>query len=226
MPPANHLEYIGYGFIFSGMLSLMFGFKWLREKYLIENTPTSKIRSLAMGPVEINGGVETLSTVTAPYSGIQCVYCRYVMEEYEAQVINNNVHSGWKVKDKGTKHTLFYLKDDTGKVLVNPQGAEVDIPLLHDMNTGSKRWKEYIILPGQELYLFGTAQDNPLTETGQALDNQSNIIIRDGGNFFYISSCKEDMVREKFKWNIILGMFIGLSLVIIGVMLMLEAAKH
>jgi len=41
------------------------GFRDLRLKRLIQNTPTSRIRSAAMGLVEVNGVIECRSTVAA-----------------------------------------------------------------------------------------------------------------------------------------------------------------
>ena len=52
------------------------GFKWMRQKQLIESTPTSKIRSLAMGLAEIFG--EAIPSegkiLKSPFSDKDCVY--------------------------------------------------------------------------------------------------------------------------------------------------------
>ena len=46
--------YATIGF-FVGIYFFFKGFKWLKQKKTIENIPTSKIRSIAMGLVEIFG---------------------------------------------------------------------------------------------------------------------------------------------------------------------------
>jgi hypothetical protein len=45
------------------------GFRHIRVCRLIENTPTARIRSMAMGLVELNGKVEARSDLIAPFSG-------------------------------------------------------------------------------------------------------------------------------------------------------------
>jgi hypothetical protein len=52
-----------------------------RQRSLIADTPTSKVRSLAMGRVELQGTVEPIGeTFTAPFSNDECVLYRYSIE--------------------------------------------------------------------------------------------------------------------------------------------------
>src|SRR5262245_10368694 len=50
------------------------GFKAMRTRRLIADTPTARIRSMAMGLVEVNGVAEPRSLVNAPFSGKNCAY--------------------------------------------------------------------------------------------------------------------------------------------------------
>ena len=50
------------------------GFRTLRTRRLIANTPTARIRSMAMGLVEVHGSVRARSTLTAPFSQRPCAY--------------------------------------------------------------------------------------------------------------------------------------------------------
>ena len=56
MPDERILIYSAIGFV-AGLVFFLKGFGWLKRKRLIENIPTSTIRSLAMGLVEIYGAV-------------------------------------------------------------------------------------------------------------------------------------------------------------------------
>jgi hypothetical protein len=98
------------------------GFRAMRVKQLIQNTPTSRIRSMAMGLVELNGTVAERSRVTAPFSGRPCAYW-----EIEIAMRGADRRSGagpWETVHRNRSGHPFYLRDDTGTALVYPQGAE------------------------------------------------------------------------------------------------------
>ncbi len=110
--------------IFSGVGIWLFfdGFKKWRRKRLIENIPTSKIRSMAMGLVELQGKAQQwMYSIKGPLSGRDCVFYKFLVERYERR----NKNSSWvKVADGGSLDNLFHLDDGTGKVLINPRQAE------------------------------------------------------------------------------------------------------
>ncbi|MBI3539699.1 MAG: hypothetical protein HY076_05450, partial [Candidatus Eisenbacteria bacterium] len=58
----------------AGVVFFARGFRTMRTRRLIANTPTARIRSMAMGLVEIRGTVQPRSHVTAPFSGHDCAY--------------------------------------------------------------------------------------------------------------------------------------------------------
>ena len=94
------------------------GFRDLRLKRLIQNTPTSRIRSAAMGLVEVNGVVECRSTVAAPFSGRPCA-CWNVDISVQGKGKNS-----WSVVHRATSGHPFFLRDETGVALVYPYGAD------------------------------------------------------------------------------------------------------
>src|SRR5262245_24531949 len=95
------------------------GFRTLRMRRLVANTPTARIRSMAMGLVEINGTVEPRSTVLAPFSGKACAY-------WEVDVATQS-RRGWSVVHRNRSGSPFYLRDKTGVALVYPKGSECKI---------------------------------------------------------------------------------------------------
>src|SRR5688572_17548643 len=116
-----------------GIGSFFYGFKQLRKKRLIENTPTSKVRSMALGLVEVHGKSLAISPLTAPFSQMPCVYYRYQVEELR----RGNKRAHWVTIHSGDSlNAPFYLQDETGQVLVNPQASEVEIPDKFNLQTG------------------------------------------------------------------------------------------
>lgn len=181
----------GHAILWSSFLSIMgmgwfgLGFSRLKLKRLIENTPTSKIRSMAMGQVEIKGQAVDLTTFIAPFSQRQCVYYQYKIQK----LVKDKNGSHWSTFESGdTKTVPFYIQDDTGRALINPAGAEIDISDSYDhkatefssvpghiveflnarnieINTffgGTRelRFIEGILFPGQPVYVLGCCQTN------------------------------------------------------------------
>ena len=61
--------FVGVTAAVAGPVLLFCGFRALRLHRLIDNTPTVKVRSMAMGLVEVKGRIEERSRLTAPFSG-------------------------------------------------------------------------------------------------------------------------------------------------------------
>ena len=225
-----------------GVFLLMISYNKLKRKRLIEGLATSKIRSLAMGLVEIFGKVELIKKFSSPFSKTYCVYCRYTIEEYRQQ---GKSKSWVKIKDEILKEN-FYLKDSTGKVLVDPTKAELDIPKNYETNTlspnikkfleannikytaffglGTKilRFREYLIKPNQELFIIGTADDNPYVEEGKGIKNEHDIMIQKGKEVYFISDKDEKALLKAHNWTIGVTLILGIILTVMGFALGLQ----
>jgi E3 Ubiquitin ligase len=171
------------GFPFYATLGLVAGpgmfwrsFRDMRMRRLIQNTPASRIRSMAMGLVEVNGHVAPRSVVTAPFSGKPCAY-------WEVDVATRARRNAWSVVHRNASGHPFYLSDDTGTALVYPQGSRCTIQYqveeecsglaLPDcyadyfrdqhlgMSTlwrmGALRFRERLLEEGQQVYVLGSA---------------------------------------------------------------------
>ncbi len=107
----------------AGIVLFFEGFKKLRTLRRIENTPTCNTRSMPMGSVEVKGVARMEEPLEAPFSGIAVAYYKVEIEEYR----KSGSHSSWVTIHEDASETPFYLEDDTGEVLVNPQGVETHI---------------------------------------------------------------------------------------------------
>ncbi|MCL6566510.1 MAG: E3 ubiquitin ligase family protein [Acidobacteriia bacterium] len=108
-----------------GLFFFFYGFRHLRNKRLVENIPTSKCRSVAMGLVEVAGRAAGNTTVPSGIGQVPC-YCSQIMiERYERR----GKSSRWVTVHKENLGIPFYVEDDTGRVKVDPTGAELDLPV-------------------------------------------------------------------------------------------------
>src|SRR2546422_11397196 len=90
----------------AGPIVFLRGLRTLRPRRLIADTPTARIRSLAMGLVEVNGTVERRSALTAPFSGKSCAY-------WELDVASRT-RNRWNIIHRDHSRNPFFLRDDTG----------------------------------------------------------------------------------------------------------------
>ncbi len=152
--------------LISGLLTISFligGFRLLTLKRLIENTPTSKIRSIAMGLVEIRGTARRQYALVSPMTQIACIY--YRLTRYKRNHRNNWVISS--ITSSG--HVPFWVEDDTGRVSVNPDQARVKADHRQEsfeegtvafggFSSTDEKWVEEMIYDGALIYVLGEAR--------------------------------------------------------------------
>lgn len=184
VPQINQLTVLSVVAIAGGLYFFVVGFRMLARKRLLLSTPTSKIRSAAMGLVEINGMVTGPYTMPAPITGKPCfLYHTKVWQQREGK------EKQWEKVVDETLHVPFFVDDSTGQLLIEPLGADLDLhrdfheeydksffssdldsvpPRVHAfLNqhgiacSRSLRIEERLIKPDDELFIAGTLTENP-----------------------------------------------------------------
>jgi hypothetical protein len=161
------------------------GLHFIRLKRLIENTPTSRIRSIAMGMVEVHGQARRLYALVAPMTQSACAW--YRLRKYRK---DKNDH--WKlIRELDSSHVPFQVDDGSGRVTVAPAAASVragvrqigypgQSPLSFTAFGGSfgedEKWVEDILYEGTSLYVMGYAQ--PLREEKVSLRARTTARLR------------------------------------------------
>jgi hypothetical protein len=104
-----------------------FAFRWLHVARLIEDTPTSRVRSAAQGYVELSGRAAPLvgSPEPAPLTRRPCVWWRYRIQEKVESGPGGKRRQSWRTINSGCSEVPFLLDDGTGECVVQPMGAEV-----------------------------------------------------------------------------------------------------
>jgi hypothetical protein len=120
--PANLLVFAVIGAA-AGVYWFVTGFRLLQRKRLVINTPSSKVQSAAMGLVEISGLAASPYVMVSPLRRAECYYYRSVAWQLKQQGKNRE----WVKVAEETLHVPFYVDDGTGKVLVDPRSAEMDL---------------------------------------------------------------------------------------------------
>jgi hypothetical protein len=195
--------------IFAGLYIFYKGFLLLQKRHLILDTPVSKVRSASLGMVEINGLAVGPYTVIAPITERPCYYHRTEVWEWKRRGKNNQ----WVKIAAECIHVPFFLDDNTGKVMVDPRGAELELhrdfqqefcdgffttkeeapPNVHNfllrygISTRNKiKVEEFCVKPKNALFVLGTLSENPgLEVTPQAIRDVEPISSVSSGNLSF-----------------------------------------
>ncbi|MCX5642475.1 MAG: hypothetical protein NTY10_04505 [Candidatus Omnitrophica bacterium] len=133
----------------------------------VAGTPTSPIRSLAIGLVEVTGKVKQKETIPSPATGLECCLTKYKLQELRVTQTRNGRTTSWHTTDSGFYSLPFYLQDKEGaQILIDPNDAELYLPCeTYYPNTGlptgavgSIRYLEEAIYPNALLYALGEAK--------------------------------------------------------------------
>ncbi len=224
-PPDQLFLYLAAGTI-GGLGLFVYGWMVHQRKRLIESIPTSTIRSLALGLVEISGHAQPEEhLLAAPFSGLPCVFFSYAVQEH----IGSGKHSRWETIANGTSEQPFFVSDTTGQVLVMPLGAELILPDertyrndwlgelppttiagLNRLGVSTERWignktlrcRETFLQPEEQVYVLGTAHEH-LGAT-ELVENSARLYIGSSRDHeFIISDRSEKDLLSRLRWQVL-----------------------
>jgi hypothetical protein len=168
----------------AGIVGFFMGFKWLRFKRRIQDTPFSKMGSASIGLVEVSGKATGPRTIAAGLTGAECFY--YRAKAWQRMKSGNQVN--WQQVADESICVPFFVEDGTGKLHVRPEGAEMEVlqTLKKDYDAhlyrGRESWpepmrsflarnavddskdvrlEEHCIKPGEKLFVIGTLGERP-----------------------------------------------------------------
>lgn len=187
------MDYLALGF--STAISLVCGFgsiSRLRRARIIEDTPSSKIRSAHQGYVELIGMAADSgdTALVSPLTLSPCVWYEYKIEEYR----RSGKNSRWHTVQKGRSDAPFVIFDITGSCFIFPTGAEVSshrkktwqgssrFPAGHQHSgfsllSGKYRYTEELLCKDDPLYVIGAfSSRHPPNPVELANHAQANIL--------------------------------------------------
>lgn len=124
LDPAEYVS-VTAAAVIAAIASFIGTFVFLRRARLIEDMPTSRLRSAAQGYVELEGEAVMMNgaPIIAPLTQLPCAWFRCRIEERVDD--NGRPVRRWRTLRQETSDGLFMLRDDTGTCVVDPEGAEV-----------------------------------------------------------------------------------------------------
>jgi len=136
--------------------------RWWSHARMIEDVPTSRVRSASQGYVELVGHARMMDgpVIFSPLSKKSCVWYSYKIEE-KVKTYDSNGRSKtyWKVVKQETSEELFLLEDETGRCVIDPDDADV---ITTNKRTWYKRtvspprrYTEELILDNEPIYSIG-----------------------------------------------------------------------
>lgn len=123
MATINSFDFVLLAGFVGGIASFFRGFRNYRKYLLLQGTPAIPIRSIAMGLVRIHGKAAGDHTVESPISHSACCVYQLHIEKWKDEDDNGR----WMHYGADTNGVSFHLEDSSGRVLVDPRGAEFDI---------------------------------------------------------------------------------------------------
>jgi hypothetical protein len=109
------------GFVF-GLIFFVRGLRTFRKSLMVADTPIMPIRSVAMGIAQVHGHAGGDTPFPSPVRGLPCYAFRIQIERYEGR-------NGWKHYRTDQNGMKFHLSDESGRILVDPKEAELDVPV-------------------------------------------------------------------------------------------------
>jgi hypothetical protein len=207
--------------------SLIAAFRAGRRRRLIENLPTSKTSDVFIGLVELKGTAESAEPLTSFLAAQACVQYAWTVQEHWSRTVTTTEtdgkgnprtvtrhESGWTTVADGGEMIPFYLQDDCGVVLVQPEGANVEPLKIFDETCGMADPLYYGKGPAgaignsdyrRRFVENGIPLQTNLFIVGQARERQDIVapeIAADKNTpLFLISTRTEEQVSSGMKWG-------------------------
>ena len=199
-------------------------------KRTVEDVPTSKVKGVFYGLNEVKGSVKSDEPLQTYLTERPSVWYEWKISEHWKKTETyrdkdgnrkTRTKSGWRTVDSGGSYKSFFLKDETGELLVEPEGAKIDAPSTLSCtcrpsdplyygkgpdgaianSTYRRKFSEHSLTPGDDLYVLGPAKLRE--EVAQPMIGQSK-----EARYFFISTKSEaQIIRSKNIWAFFIVLF-------------------
>ena len=243
-----HWAFLGIGAaaLVVSILAIVLGTRGQNKLKKMKGTSTSTAAEAAAAAragggstVELFGKVEAAEPLIAPASGTRCVFYRHKVEElvetmsYDSRAGYDRPSREWRTVSDKRKFIPFWLRDSSGAIAVNPQGAELiarqnmhDAPggfqgadgdqeskgvlgtlagTLLSGSAGQRRQSEWVVATGIPVYVLGDV----VTTAGGP-------VVQKGADDFIVSWKSEEELGKSFTWKSTAWIAGGILAVLLG----------
>jgi hypothetical protein len=159
-----------------------------KKRRQIQGLPTSKVKGVFIGFVELYGQLRCDAPLISFLAETPCAYFHYAVYEHWEKTetytdsdgkTKTRRSSGWSQVDARTVMTPFELEDETGRIRVMPQGAEIEAPEIFSQTVGRgdalyygkgpmhsvphsthrRRFVEHALRPGFLVFVLGQSRE-------------------------------------------------------------------
>jgi hypothetical protein len=209
-------------------------------KRTVEDVPTSKVKGVFFGLNEVKGSVKSDAPLQTYLTEKPSVWYEWSISEHWKKTERyrdkdgnrkTRTKSGWRKVDSGGNFQSFFLKDDTGELLIEPEGAKVDAPSNMSFScsptdpfyyekgpdraiansTHRRRFSERSLTPNDELYILGPAKLRQ--EVAKPMIAQS----KEAKYYFISTKSESQIIRSKNVWAFIIIIFSFLAALVVPV---------
>ncbi|MCC5850611.1 MAG: LemA family protein [Verrucomicrobia bacterium] len=147
--------------IFLAALGLgWWSFSSLASMRRLERIPATHVHAVLPGEINLNGVAREHETLLrAPHTNTPSVFFRFHEEREER---DSDGDTRWVTVTDHTRFVDFRLQDDTGEILLRPtDDVDFHVNQSYRRTSGSRRYTEYRIEPGDSVFVFGYARTTP-----------------------------------------------------------------
>ena len=164
----------------------IFSYYTLKEFYrafaILVNRPISAAEvASASGAVELEGTAQLLDDSE---DGGRIAYKRERQKKEVSRDSDGNKEETWKTVSTSESASPFRLEDETGSVVVDPDGANLSIDMERTKSTSRRRTYTGSITPDDTVHIYGQKQS---TRDIAEPPGDADFVVGDGGGKFLIS---------------------------------------
>lgn len=233
---------VGAAYVILPWVLLFYCHRFNITSRLLRALPTSKVKGVFMGMVEVKGTAESALPLQSFLAERECVHYAYTIEEKWRRVTTSNgktrTTTGWTTVAQGGNSQDFYLRDDTGDLLIRPYGAEIEAdevmesecgesaPIYygkgpHESISGSvhrRRFIEHAVPHHSPIYVAGHARERAdMVAPEIAKDDQAPLYL--------ISTRSEEQIIASRQWKAWVCVISGL-VILAGIPFLLNSGMN
>jgi hypothetical protein len=192
------------------LISLPVGFYFIRHGRIMQDTPTSKIRSASQGFVELEGQARSIDDkpLKAPGTLTDCVWYDFKAEKHQDTGLfdRGNRKGKWITVSEDRSPFSFYIDDGTGVCAIDPDAATVKAKFTKVWTQGKYRYTESRIDEREKIYCLGQFETSPGPSRQKVIKESARVALnqikKDRNELLRQFDANGDGEIDLDEWNI------------------------